>query len=385
MARVELEGVSKCYTGGVTAVESVDLSADDGELVVLVGPSGSGKTTILRLVAGLERPTQGSIRIAGQEVTQVAPRHRQVAYVPQSCPLYPHLSVYGNLAFGERIRHGSILTRMWRRFTQPRGSGRNNADSAKIRQTAERLGIGHLLERWPRQLSGGERQRVALGRALVREPAAFLFDEPLASLDGPVRSQLRNDIKQWHRQAGRATVYVTHDMAEALALGDKIAVLERGKLQQVGSPDAVCDRPANRFVARLVGGSPPINLLPGKIVQREGCWLFETAGWSLKLPHSAAAGEWELGLRADAIEVLEANAPAELPRAHVSSVWRQCDGREVTLAPLGSAGQPIVTKVPLHVELQQGAVVAWRPRWPQALWFDAKTGYSQSGLSSDLP
>ncbi len=379
MARVELRDVSKKFSGGVTAVESLDLLVEDGELVVLVGPSGSGKTTILRLVAGLERPTGGKICIGEREVTNVPPRQRDVAYVPQSCPLYPHLSVYGNLAFGERLRHGSILTRWWRRFTRSAevDSGKSPAErSAAIRHTAEQLGIGCLLERWPRQLSGGERQRVALGRAIVREPAAFLFDEPLASLDPTLRRQLRADLKQWHRQAGRATLHVTHDQAEALALGDRIVVLERGKVQQVGSPAAICDRPANRFVARFVGGSPPINLLPGNVQEQTGSWFFVGAGWELKLPAGigSEACERELGLRAEAIEIFAAAAPADATAARVSSVVRQCEGREITLIPQAAPGDPVVTTVPVHIELKEGQIIAWRPRWSMAHWFDRQTG-----------
>lgn len=383
MARVELRGVSKVFTGGVMAVEPLDLSVEDGELVVLVGPSGSGKTTILRLVAGLERPTGGSVYIGDREVTKLPPRSRDVAYVPQSCPLYPHLSVYGNLAFGERLRHGSILTRWWRRsaWLKSAGHGKSPAERpAAIRQTAERLGIGCLLERWPRQLSGGERQRVALGRAIVREPAAFLFDEPLASLDHERRRQLRQDLKQWHRQAGRATLHVTHDMAEALALGDRIVVLERGKVQQIGSPDAVCDRPANRAVARLMSGSSPINLLPGSVVLKsEGCF-FVGAGWELKLTAGAGSDcERELGLRAEAIETFEAAAPADATFARVTSVVRQCDRQEITLLPLQSDGEPIVTTVPVQSEVKEGQTIAWRPRWSLAHWFDRQTG-QRSGL-----
>ena len=167
--------MSKVFAGDVRGIEPLDLLVDDGELVVLLGPSGSGKTTILRLIAGLELATSGTIHIGGREVIKASPRRRDVAYVPQSCPLYPHLSVFDNLAFAERVRHGSILTQCWSHFVRALGRGENVELSAKVRQAAERLGIGHLLERWPRQLSGGERQRVALGRALVRDPAVFLF------------------------------------------------------------------------------------------------------------------------------------------------------------------------------------------------------------------
>jgi multiple sugar transport system ATP-binding protein len=227
MARVEIRGVSKVYPGGVRGVGPLDLTVDDGELVVLLGASGSGKTTILRLIAGLERATTGTIAIGGREVTKLPPRSRQVAYVPQSCPLYPHLVVFENLAFAERVRHGSILTQCWSHFVRP---SRQGETAERVRQVAERLGIGHLLERWPRQLSGGERQRVALGRALVRDPAVFLFDEPLSSVDVKLRLELRADVKKQMKAAGKATVYVTHDESEAEFLADRIVRLEEGRI-----------------------------------------------------------------------------------------------------------------------------------------------------------
>jgi ABC-type sugar transport system ATPase subunit len=227
MARVEIRGVSKVYPGGVRGIEPFDLTVEDGELVVLLGASGSGKTTILRLIAGLEQATTGTIALGGREVTKLPPRDRQVAYVPQSCPLYPHLRVFDNLAFAERVRHGSILTQCWSHFVRP---SRQGETASRIRQVAERLGIGHLLERWPRQLSGGERQRVALGRALVRDPAVFLFDEPLSSVDAKLRLELRADVKQQMKAAGKATVYVTHDEAEAEFLADRIVRLEEGRI-----------------------------------------------------------------------------------------------------------------------------------------------------------
>lgn len=384
MARVQLEGVSKRYPGGVVGLDLLDLTVDDGELVVFVGPSGSGKTTVLRLVAGLERPTAGRIRIQSREVTQTLPRERDVAYVPQSCPLYPHLRVFDNLLFSGRIRHGSILTRLWRRFAQPHeaANGWNAAEqSARVRQTADRLSIGHLLERWPRQLSGGERQRVALGKALLREPAAFLFDEPLASLDNALRSQLRTEIKQIHRLAGRATLYVTHDQAEALALADRMVVLERGKVQQIGTAAEVYDRPANRFVARFVGGSPPMNLLPGKIEQHDSQWFFVSDVWRWKLDPALAAQlrgaqEIELGLRAEAIEVLDHQAAADSVQAMVVSSVRNDGRREIALASPQDADRSrlLVTVVSANGNNAEGHLVGWRPRWSQAHWFDRQTG-----------
>ncbi len=385
MARVELEGVSKQFPGGVTAVKSIDLVATDGEFVVLVGPSGSGKTTVLRLVAGLERPTAGQIRIGEREVSKLPPRVRDVAYVPQSCPLYPHLSVYDNLAFGRRVRNGSIVARCWQRIvpSAQNASGRETAaeTSARIRTAASRLGIGHLLERWPRQLSGGERQRVALGRALVRDPAVFLFDEPLSSLDANLRSQLRTELKQLQRQVGRATLYVTHDQAEAMALADKVVVLNHGQVQQIASPEEIYDRPANRFVAQFIG-APPMNLLPGKIQQRDDDWYFTGDHWQLKIdqPLTTALAtdgrEVELGLRPEAIELLAASTPHNAASALVISSVRQSDTRELTLAcPTSSAPSGrLVTKVPATTNYREQTLASWRPRWSQAHWFDRRTG-----------
>jgi ABC-type sugar transport system ATPase subunit len=387
MARVKLEGVSKVYAGGVRGVESIELLVEDGELVVLVGPTGSGKTTILRLVAGLERATTGKILVGDREVTNVSPRERDVAYVPQSCPLYPHLSVFDNLIFSGRVRHVLMLTRWWRHVVQPHKAvaGLSRAEqSTRVRQAAEKLGIGHLLERWPRQLSGGERQRVALGRALVREPAAFLFDEPLSSLDSALRSQLRTEIKQWQRQAGRAMLYVTHDQSEALALADRMVVLDGGKVQQVAAPDVILDRPANRFVGRFIGGSPPMNLLPGRVEQRDRQWWFVSHDWRLPLTDAVSAklvghaSGVELGLRSEAIELIEASAADDAPQARVARSVRQGAVREIVLRPAKEEKRDSIAVERLMTsatgDWHVGNLVSWRPRWPQAHWFDRESG-----------
>jgi ABC-type sugar transport system ATPase subunit len=227
MTGIEIRGLARRFPDGTRALEDVDLDVADGELMVLVGPSGSGKTTLLRLVAGLDQPTAGAIRIGGKDVAGVPPHKRNVALVFQNLALYGHLTVADNLAFGQ--------------------AGSLSQEAVKL------LGIDHLLTRYPAELSGGEQQRVALGRAIVRRPAALLLDEPLSSLDGPARRSLRREMKALQRRLGVPTIYVTHDQAEAMALGDKIAVLDRGRLQQVGSPDEIYHRPANRFVAEFFG------------------------------------------------------------------------------------------------------------------------------------
>ncbi|HLY48192.1 MAG TPA: sn-glycerol-3-phosphate ABC transporter ATP-binding protein UgpC [Solirubrobacteraceae bacterium] len=245
MPGVVLEDVTKVFPGGTVAVDQLSLEIADGEFVILVGPSGCGKTTALRMIAGLERPTTGTIRIGGGVVNEISPRDRDIAMVFQNYALYPHMTVYRNLAYPLRQR------RMPRRDIDKR-----------VREVAEMLSLEDLLKRRPAQLSGGQRQRVAMGRALVREPDVFLLDEPLSNLDAKLRVQMRAGLKRLHTRLGITTVYVTHDQVEAMTLGERIAVLSDGKLQQLGPPQEVYDRPANVFVAGFIG-SPPMNLLRG--------------------------------------------------------------------------------------------------------------------------
>ena len=241
MAPVTFTDVTKSF-GDTVAVDDLSLAIEDGEFMVLVGPSGSGKTTALRLLAGLEALTSGTIRIGERVVDNVAPRERDIAMVFQDYALYPQMSVRQNLAFGLRIRK------------LPREEIRR-----RVEETAELLGIGALLERKPRALSGGQRQRVALGRALVREPQVFLMDEPLSNLDAKLRAQTRSEIRRLQREVGTTTVYVTHDQVEAMTMGDRIATMRDGVLEQVGRPDSVYERPANTFVASFIG-SPAMSL-----------------------------------------------------------------------------------------------------------------------------
>jgi ABC-type sugar transport system ATPase subunit len=241
---IRLESLSKAY-GRVTALDGVDLDVRTGELLTLVGPSGSGKTTILRLIAGLESPDRGRVLVGGRDVAAVAPHRRAVAMVFQDYALYPHLTVRGNLLFGLRVRRVA----------------RAEADRL-ARGAAERLGIADLLDRYPDQMSGGQRQRVALARALVRDPSVYLLDEPLASLDAPLRFATRADLLAMHRQLRTTMIHVTHDQAEAMMLGDRVVVLDRGRVRQAGPPQQVYDEPADVFVAGFLG-SPPMNLVAG--------------------------------------------------------------------------------------------------------------------------
>ncbi len=265
MASVKLEDVQKVYPNGHVAGKDLDLEIADGELLVLVGPSGCGKSTALRMIAGLETPTGGRIWIGDRDVTNVPPQERDIAMVFQSYALYPHMSVRENLAFGLRMR---------------------GAPKAEIPERVERaaraLGLEPLLDRKPAQLSGGQRQRVALGRAIVRDPQVFLFDEPLSNLDAKLRVETRAELARMHRHVGATMVYVTHDQEEAMTLGQRVAVMKDGALQQVAPPMEIYRQPANAFVGGFVG-SPAMNFLPGTVAPGENGWLLEGPGYSVLL------------------------------------------------------------------------------------------------------
>jgi ABC-type sugar transport system ATPase subunit len=272
MARVIYEDVSKRF-GDVTALEGFSLEIADGEFVVLVGPSGSGKTTALRLLAGLEALTSGTIRVGDRVVDRLAPRDRDIAMVFQDYALYPQMTVEQNLAFGLKMRK---MTR--------------EDIAARVRRAAEMLDIGHLLARKPRELSGGQRQRVALGRALVREPQAFLMDEPLSNLDAKLRVQTRSEIKHLQQQVGTTTIYVTHDQVEAMTMGDRVAVMNEGVLEQVGDPRSVYERPANVFVAGFIG-SPAMSFATLRATRDGDVLSLEDGELSLRLDAPGFAGE----------------------------------------------------------------------------------------------
>jgi multiple sugar transport system ATP-binding protein len=252
LSRIELDSVTKRFADGTTAVSSLDLEVGDGELLVLVGPSGCGKTTALRMVAGLEEVTSGTISIDGRPINDLEPRHRDIAMVFQSYALYPHLSVYDNIAFSLKYRKIA-----------------KSEIRARVSEAARILELEPYLERKPRQLSGGQRQRVAMGRAIVRQPRAFLMDEPLSNLDAKLRVQMRAEIGQLQRSLGVTTIYVTHDQTEAMTLGTKVAVISGGVLQQIAPPQLLYRRPANLFVAGFIG-SPPMNLIDARVERADG-------------------------------------------------------------------------------------------------------------------
>ncbi|MBI3084007.1 MAG: sn-glycerol-3-phosphate ABC transporter ATP-binding protein UgpC [Candidatus Omnitrophica bacterium] len=259
MAHVSLRRVSKVYPGDVLAVNEAHLNVESREFLVIVGPSGCGKSTLLRMIAGLEEATSGEIWINNKLVNHVPPKDRDIAMVFQNYALYPHMSVFDNMAFGLRLRNYS----------------RREIDQ-RVRDAANILGIELLLQRKPKELSGGERQRVAVGRAIVRKPIVFLFDEPLSNLDAKMRVQMRTEIHKLHLRLQTTMIYVTHDQTEAMTMGDRIVVMNKAVIQQVADPLTVYEHPANRFVASFIG-SPPMNFIPGKIV-RVGQALFFTEG-----------------------------------------------------------------------------------------------------------
>jgi multiple sugar transport system ATP-binding protein len=305
MAGITFEGVTKTYSDGTTAVKEFDLHVADGEFVVLVGPSGCGKTTALRMVAGLEEISRGVLKIGDRIVNHVPSRDRDIAMVFQSYALYPHLSVYDNIAFGLKIKR-----------VPKEEIDRRVIDAARI------LGLEELLKRKPRALSGGQRQRVAMGRAIVRQPSAFLMDEPLSNLDAKLRVQTRAEIARLQRELGVTTIYVTHDQVEALTMGDRVAVMRKGKLQQVADPRTLYDRPTNLFVGAFIG-SPAMNLIEASLELRNGRYVATIGDQTIAIepdtvrsrPGLAAyiGREIVLGVRPEDLDdaALVANAPAE--------------------------------------------------------------------------
>ena len=365
-----LEHLEKRFAGGCRAVCDLSLEIADGELFVLVGPSGCGKTTTLRMIAGLEQPSGGCITLDGRTIDSLAPKDRNLAMVFQNCALYPHLSVAENMAFPLKLRRAPAAE-----------------IAVKVRRAAAMLGITPLLDRRPGQLSGGERQRAALGRAIVRQPACFLFDEPLSSLDPHLRAEMRLELRRLHGELKTTSLYVTHDQEEALTLGHRVAVIERGRLQQVGQPLAVYRHPANRFVAAFLG-RPPMSFLEGTLLESAGrLWLEaprtrhaprdalphaerEEYVGRIAVPSWAAAGlagrqgqPLTLGVRPEDLLTLPDNSrPTAALAARVEQIERLGDRTHVYLSAGGqrltaswSARSPaeVGTSVQVHVDLNR--------------------------------
>ena len=345
MASIELRQVSKIYPGSAAGVKDIDLSVADGEFVIFLGPSGCGKSTLLRSIAGLESITAGDILINGEVVNHVAPRDRNIAVVFQSYALYPHMNVWQNMAFGLRMR----------------GSSAEEID-AKVKEAAELLGLTPLMQRRPSALSGGQRQRVALGRAIVRDPQAFLLDEPLSNLDAQLRAEMRLELVRLHRKLGRTTIHVTHDQVEAMTMGDRIFIMKDGRLIQQGPPLEVYANPADTFVAGFLA-SPPMNLVPGRLVAVGDGLGFTTDGAMLPIPAAfrAAYAAWAgkpviFGLRSEDFHAVpngDSSAPLTLQVEAVEALGPE----NILIGRLAGAPTQVSARLSRHYSAQPGESV----------------------------
>ena len=312
MATLQFNDIKKTYPGNVAVIHGVNVDVQDGEFIVIVGPSGCGKSTLMRMVAGLESVTSGEIRIDGKVVNELEPAERDIAMVFQNYALYPHMSVYENMAYGLKIR----------KMTKAQIDER-------VQQAAGILELGHLLDRRPRQLSGGQRQRVAMGRAIVREPKVFLFDEPLSNLDAKLRVQMRLEIQKLHRRLRTTSLYVTHDQVEAMTLADRMIVMNKGVAEQIGTPIEVFEKPATTFVAAFIG-SPPMNLIPvsvsanGEITTRDGQKMDIPA---VQVPDRARGKETILGFRPEHVVLDQPGIPMIVEMVEILGSEKLIHGR----------------------------------------------------------
>ena len=352
MAEVVFDNVRKAF-GAMVAVEGLDLAVRDGEFVSLLGPSGCGKTTTLRMLAGLEQPTSGSIRIGERTVNGVPPAKRDIAMVFQSYALYPHMTVAQNMAYPLKKR----------RVREPERSER-------VLAAARLLELEKLLDRKPRQLSGGQQQRVALGRALVREPRAFLLDEPLSNLDAKLRAHMRAELIELHQRIGCTMVYVTHDQLEAMTMSTRIAVMNKGVLQQFATPSEIYHRPANTFVAGFIG-TPSMTLLDGTLEKAGGGWRIANGAFSIDLPQdhlvdAAAPGPVKFAIRPEDVTVGEGDRRAQIrvvePTGHESIVMLEADG------------MPLTARAPGDQPLRAGTTVDIAVRTERVHVFDGEDG-----------
>jgi len=356
MATLNFKGVKKTYPGNVAVIHGLDMAVADGEFIVIVGPSGCGKSTLMRMVAGLESITEGEIRIGGRVVNGLEPAERDIAMVFQNYALYPHMSVFENMAYGLKIRGLS-----------------RDAIRERVDRAAGILELSQLLERRPRQLSGGQRQRVAMGRAIVREPKVFLFDEPLSNLDAKLRVQMRLEIQKLHRRLGTTSLYVTHDQVEAMTLGQRMIVMNAGVAEQIGTPAEVFDQPASTFVAGFIG-SPPMNLIPVRVDTLRR--VRDEKGVGLNVPgRLVPAGledrECYLGMRPEHMRLHAPGIPMEIEMVEILGSEQLVHGRHGDTA--------IVVRCPVNETrrnpLRAGETIEVGDDGLHPLhWFDLKTG-----------
>ncbi len=347
MASVTLSGIRKSF-GATPVLHGVDVRIDDGEFVVLVGPSGCGKSTLLRMIAGLEEILDGEIRIGDRIVNRVAPKARDIAMVFQNYALYPHMTVRANMAFSMRL------------------AGRPAAEiDARVNDAARILGLDDYLDRFPRQLSGGQRQRVAMGRAIVRDPQVFLFDEPLSNLDAKLRVQMRTEIRALHQRLRTTSIYVTHDQIEAMTMADKIVVMNAGRVEQIGAPLALYDDPANLFVAGFIG-SPAMNFLPGRLGEGGAVVLENGARIGVASTAAKPGQAVTVGVRPESLEIAAAGLAAEIvvvePTGADTQIYCTLAGREVN-----------VVSRERH-DFAPGDSIRLRVAPDKALLFDAESG-----------
>jgi multiple sugar transport system ATP-binding protein len=357
MATVEIRDVRKAF-GSTQIIRGVSIDIQDGEFVILVGPSGCGKSTLLRMIAGLENITGGEILIGDRVVNNVPPKERDIAMVFQNYALYPHMTVADNMAFSLKLRNAP-----------------QSEIDARVERASKILGLDKLLERYPRQLSGGQRQRVAMGRAIVRDPQVFLFDEPLSNLDAKLRVQMRTEIKELHQRLKTTTVYVTHDQIEAMTMADKIVVMHDGIVEQIGTPLELYDRPANMFVASFIG-SPAMNLLKGEVTstgfRTDGGMLLPIAG----APAASAGRRAVYGMRPEHVKLDESGAPVEIvviePTGSETQVVVRALGEDKD-APIGS-NQEITCLFRERIMAKPGEIMKIVPDAKLSHLFDAETG-----------
>jgi multiple sugar transport system ATP-binding protein len=359
MPRVLYEDVTKKFDT-ITAVQSLNLEVNDGEFLVLLGPSGCGKTTALRMIAGLEEPTEGEIYIADRPITDVSPSKRNVAMVFQSYALYPHMTTFENIAFPLKMM----------------GIDKKEREK-KAKETAKLINIEHLLNKRPSQLSGGEQQRVALGRAIVREPVVFLLDEPLSNLDAKLRVRMRFELRRLLKEElGITTIYVTHDQVEAMTMADRIAIMDKGVLQQVDKPTVIFDNPANVFVAGFIG-TPPMNIVEGNIIEQNGSLFLDTGLLVLPIPQtlkklSSRLKKIIVGFRAQHIDI-----KLKKQESYIEGMLLGIErlGTE-NFGHVSYGDQEVVLMLPPDMEVTSGDIIYWAPRSKKMYFFDPETNIS---------
>ena len=360
MSQISFNSVSKIYEGNIEAVRNISFIINSGELLVLCGPSGCGKSTVLRMLAGLEDISSGEVRIDDRIINHIPPKDRDIAMVFQNYALYPHMSVFDNIAFSLKLRKIP-----------------KNEIKQRVEKTAATLGLSELLKRKPKTLSGGQRQRIAMGRAIVRDPLVYLFDEPLSNLDAKMRTELRKEILQMHQNIPITKVYVTHDQIEAMTLGDRICVMNKGKIEQIGTPAEIFNQPSSLFVAQFIG-TPPMNIIKGTLQNEDDQLYFKSPAFSALIPEdklsllsSFAGKEVSLGIRPSHLKVCEAHASQVI--AGTVEVTEMLG--EETLLHVTSDKMTCIARIPhLNNSYPINSQVYLTPDLTQAHIFDGETG-----------